>query len=652
MKPFESDEDGVEQLGVELKQPVSESQQHLSREHPDINKEEEEELRHGDGGLQASVMPDKDRASKSQKTQSEAVNQLKSLLLKQGMAIPAPLSPRKDLVPVTHNQSDYIKHLEAEVRFCKEEQQGLKQRIRVVVVENEKLWSELKAKHATPVKEHTENECLTGGEHATWKHELEQLKVMHHAQIETLEDQVISLRRDLSLSREECKDVMARLRRSEKEAADAQRANGAPRVAGLCLKCAQQEAVLAGAPTNAHVQALDRLTKERDELLVALSDARSAQQEVQHREWSACLQVKHAVEVAEEANLHKAEVEVQCQQLSRELARQTAQRERDAQALQQRLTEAREEGRNEGRRQKEELANTVAWLSQRAAELEGQRDRLHADKSLLTNQLEDAQRKLTNVEKDNTKVCVDVQYQLSSARLKKEEAERELQDLKSKTSRQLEKCTQEVEKLSSELVGCRQRLEAVQKDGSQWQAEALSLAEQLANAQRQLHLTREEKETAEKAQEDKMARAARAWRDRESELAALLKQTEMQHLQRVDELDELLSSQNSLIKKLKEECLTLAATLEQLTGNRRREVEQLAVEKLYLEDTVKSLRARCSDMEEQCVQHGRLHQCMKNRLQQLDRHCQSSAQQVCELLAKQSRLMQDRSAHTHNHSDI
>ncbi|MEQ2276901.1 hypothetical protein XENORESO_014202 [Xenotaenia resolanae] len=29
-------------------------------------------------------------------------------------------------------------------------------------------------------------------------------------------------------------------------------------------------------------------------------------------------------------------------------------------------------------------------------------------------------------------------------------------------------------------------------------------------------------------------------------------------------------------------------------------------------------------------------------LQQLDRHCQSSAQQVCELLAKQSQLMQER----------
>jgi len=55
--------------------------------------------------------------------------------------------------------------------------------------------------------------------------------------------------------------VKVRLRHREKQAADALRADGAPRVAGLCLKCAQHEAVLAGTHTNLHVQAIDRLTK-------------------------------------------------------------------------------------------------------------------------------------------------------------------------------------------------------------------------------------------------------------------------------------------------------------------------------------------------------------------------------------------------------
>ncbi|XP_022619562.1 serologically defined colon cancer antigen 8 isoform X3 [Seriola dumerili] len=548
----------------------------------------------------------------------------------------------QDLVPMIHNQSEYIQHLEAEVNLCKEELQGMKQRIRVVVVENEKLQSELKSKAVDEsLKEYTirnsmVNESMAANSHitsnighsvlqraeqSTWKNELEQLKVIYQAQVESLEAQVISLRKDLSVSHKECEDVKVRLRHREKQAVDALRADGAPRVAGLCLKCAQHEAVLAGTHTNLHVQAIDRLTKERDELLVALRAVRASQQEAQQREWSACLQVKQAVEMAEEANLHKARVEVQCEQLSRELIRQREQLEREAQALQERLAEAREEGRAEARKQKDELAHTVSSLSQRVAELEGQLDRAHRDKTSLTNQLEDTLRKLTNQEQDNTKVSVELRYQLSQAQLKKDEAERELRELNTKTNRQMEKAAQEVERLSSELVGCRQHLEAVQKDGSQWQAEALSLAEQLANAQRQLHLTRQDRESAERAHEEEMTSATLSARERERELTALLEQTEAQHQQRVGELDGLLSSQNSLIRKLKEECCKLAAKLEELTENSRSELEQVALEKQHLEETVKSLRARCSDMEEQCVQHGRMHQRMKDRVQQLQQWC-------------------------------
>lgn len=52
-----------------------------------------------------------------------------------------------------------------------------------------------------------------------------------------------------------------RLRHREKAATNALRGDGTPRVSGLCLKCAQHEAVLAEIHTNLHVQAIDRLTK-------------------------------------------------------------------------------------------------------------------------------------------------------------------------------------------------------------------------------------------------------------------------------------------------------------------------------------------------------------------------------------------------------
>lgn len=61
--------------------------------------------------------------------------------------------------------------------------------------------------------------------------------------------------------------------------------------------------------------------RERDELVAALCAARAGQQEAQEKEWSACLQVKQVVEMAEEANLQKARVrETLCSFIARPAA--------------------------------------------------------------------------------------------------------------------------------------------------------------------------------------------------------------------------------------------------------------------------------------------------------------------------------------------
>ncbi|XP_030045363.1 serologically defined colon cancer antigen 8 homolog, partial [Microcaecilia unicolor] len=97
---------------------------------------------------------------------SHAVNQLKALLREQEERENKASSPRRrkisptraskeadvnvhtlnDLVPIIHDQSQYIHHLEAEVKFCKDELSSMKQRIRVVVLENEELCEAMKSR--------------------------------------------------------------------------------------------------------------------------------------------------------------------------------------------------------------------------------------------------------------------------------------------------------------------------------------------------------------------------------------------------------------------------------------------------------------------------------------------------------------------------
>lgn len=116
--------------------------------------------------------------------------------------------------------------------------------------------------------------------------------------------------------------------------------------------------------------------------------ARAAQQEEQQKLRSACFQVQQAVQMVEEANFCKARVrfkendlnspshtvllwpvvllrillvqmELQCEQMSREVAQHRQRSEQECQALQKRLNEARDEGRTEVQKRKEELEHAV-----------------------------------------------------------------------------------------------------------------------------------------------------------------------------------------------------------------------------------------------------------------------------------------------------
>ncbi|XP_030628235.1 serologically defined colon cancer antigen 8 homolog [Chanos chanos] len=676
MKPY-LDSDEEEELGTyqkKLRERANRSIQQLSSMLADRSSDTE--------GTEAEESQDRSHtageSSLHQVQASEAVSQLRSLLQKHPRESPS-FSPSKrksapvqkppdeengsghrvqDLDPVLTNQSEYIKHLEAEVKFCKDELLGMKQRVRVVVVENERLHEELKSKvvedtlrdytildntlnatgmvTGTPAAKTKESITLQA-EDQKWKKELEQLKCLYQAQTETLEAQVVSLKKDLVTTQRECEEVKERLRHKE-----ALTAGSKKHVGGLCVKCAQHEAVLAETHSNVHVQAIERLTKERDELMTVLCSLRISHSEAQQREWAAYHQVKQAVEMAEEANLEKTRAVVQCERVHTELARHRERLEKELASEQEKITQAREAVRSEARKEKEELAQTVTALTQRAAELEGLLDRADREKNSLNTQLEEAFRKLSSQEAEGSKVCGEMRYQLSQAQLKRQEAERELRDVSSKMTRQQELMEQEVQKLGMELSGCRQRLEEAQRAEGRSRAEAASLAEELGHAQRQLHLTRQEKEVAERCHGEDMAALTFQAQQREHELTQTLQQMEAQHERTVSDMDALLSSQNALIGKLKEECCNLGSKLEELTERSRAEIEQLSLEREHLQRSVDKLRGRCQEMEEQCVQHGRMHQRMKNRLQQLDQHCQASSQQVMELLTRQSQLIQER----------
>ncbi|XP_073892312.1 serologically defined colon cancer antigen 8 isoform X20 [Macaca fascicularis] len=579
--------------------------------------------------------------------QSHAVNQLKDLLRRQADK-ESEVSPSRrkmsplrsleheetnmptmhNLVPIINDQSQYIHHLEAEVKFCK----GNVQNSWITTGEDSGVGETAKRPYSH------DNADIGKAASAGEQLELEKLKLTYEEKYEIQESQLKFLRKDLAEYQRTCEDLKEQLKHKEFLLA----ANTSNRVAGLCLKCAQHEAVLSQTHNNVHMQTIERLMKERDDLMSALVSVRSSLADTQQREASAYEQVKQVLQISEEANFEKTKALIQCDQLRKELERQAERLEKELASQQEKRAIEKDMMKKEITKERESMGSKMLILSQNIAQLEAQVEKVTKEKISAINQLEEIQSQLASREMDVTKVCGEMRYQLNKANMEKDEAEKEHREFRAKTNRDLEIKDQEIEKLRIELGESKQHLEQEQQKAARAREECLRLTELLGESEHQLHLTRQEKDSIQQSFSKEAKAQALQAQQREQELTQKIQQMEAQHDKTENEQYLLLTSQNTFLTKLKEECCTLAKKLEQISQKTRSEIAQLSQEKRYTYDKLGKLQRRNEELEEQCVQHGRVHEIMKQRLRQLDKHSQATAQQLVQLLNKQNQLLLER----------
>ncbi|XP_023780237.1 serologically defined colon cancer antigen 8 isoform X4 [Cyanistes caeruleus] len=557
---------------------VDEGSDNADRASDDCGNAASQELQHSQAVNQLKILLQYQERMESE----ESPSRRKKSFHKPPEAVPADLPALSDLVPIIDDQSQYINHLEAEVKFYKEELCGVKDREQAVLLENMELHERLKfltagnTQNSWPVggkdcsthqpvtsstAHHKDQAFVTAasGDKAKWPVELENLKLSYQEKVNILDAQIQSLRKDLSESQKTCKDLEGRLKHQKSLFS----VRNCSQVGGLCLNCAQHEAVLAQTHCNVHVQTIERLTRERDDLMDALLSVRQSMKEMQQRESNACKQVEHAVQMAEEANFEKTKALIHCEQLKSEMERQKNYLEKELAAQANKRADEKEAMRREMKKEREDLAAMVTALSKDVAVLEAQVERITREKNSLVSRLEESQCQLASHETEMNKVCGEMRYQLNQTKMKKDEAEKELREYRTKTIRELEIKDQKIEKLGLELNGNKKLLEQAQQDVTGAREECLKLTELLSKSEHQLHLTRSE-------------------------------------------------------------------------------VNQLSQEKEYLHGRLEKMQKRNDELDQQCIQHGRMHERMKSRLQQLDKHCQVTAQQLVELLNKQNQLFKEK----------
>ncbi|XP_022103660.1 serologically defined colon cancer antigen 8 homolog isoform X2 [Acanthaster planci] len=570
----------------------------------------------------------------------------------------------EDVLPFMISQSAYIQQLEGENAFCKDELASLRVKIQSVVDDNIQLHEELKTSVVKLALD--EGKADQGHEEAKkdaavltadplnitpetqanrntfsrMAQELEQMKALHEAKTNRLEAQLSYTRSELEKYERQCDELRSKLRMAESinlmSREETQLENG------LCVKCAQHEAVIASTHGSAHVKAMERITSERDELMETLTRLRASTNDLRQRELNAYNQVKQSVTMVEQAQLEKTELLVQREQLRDDQARLQQRMEETILEHQRKLLQERELTRKECQHEMEQLSQKITKLTEDLGSSQNQLDRVTREKVAVQSEMEQYKSQIMQHSSEISQVSHGVQLSTATAKVQRDEALRQLERLRHSTEHELRDKEHENVRLNNVLMETRRRLETAEKEATVSREECIKLTESLNSAEREVSQAKMARGNLEKTRQDEVKTVTRRAQQREMDLQQIIHELESKHTLTVAELEDMIASQSTLISKLRDEGRTLTEQLDQLSNKYRTEIRRLKQTNAEMSARLERLTNQHAEMETQCVDHGRMHKKMTNKLQQMEDHAQRSAQQIYELLEKQTNLMQER----------
>lgn len=290
----------------------------------------------------------------------------------------------------------------------------------------------------------------------------------------------------------------------------------------------------------------------------------------------------------------------------------------------------------------EELQTRLSELTVTHVNTQSQLDKVTRQKVAMLAELEQCKLQLSTYGADYDKATQSLREEMTQANLERNSAVQEMNKVRIEMDKLNRQREQEQSRLKTELENAHRRLTQAEKELMNTKEECITLTTSMQSLEREAHMSKMAKESIERGRTDEMKTMQFRAQQREEELNMIIEDMENKHAHVVSELEDMLNKQNGLVGKLREECRRQTAQIEQVAEKYRGDLVKSKHLKEELSVRLEKAMKRLKDMEAQHVQHGCLHEKMRQRLQQMDDHAQHSAQQILNLLSKQTGLMRDR----------
>ncbi|KAH3848255.1 hypothetical protein DPMN_090614 [Dreissena polymorpha] len=512
-----------------------------------------------------------------------------------------PLPSAEETASLLQQQAAYMHQIEAENRYMKDEFASVRIKIRDVLEENQRLHEALKHsvmeeigadldmnKMTFDLEKATEigsvNTSMQKGGGRQWQHELEKLTALHNAKTERLELQLNHAREEIVKYEQLVEDLRAQQRLHD---------------AVPTHEDGLTDMYMSETQRGYHHATMDRLTRERNDLLEVVASLKHKVMEMSQREEDAYQQMKKGIELVEQAQLEQTQALVHREQLAEELNNMKSRYDAHVLSTQQRVNEEREAARRQSKVIIDEQTNKIKELLVQFTSAQGEMERAVRDKVDLLNQLEAAKLELKRYDKEVSLATENFNAESTTAKIQKSHAMNEASRLRSELDEVRRDKDQEKNRILSELDDFRRRLNKAERELVNSKEECIHFTANAQALERELHLAKLARDSVERGRSEDLKVLTKRAQSREEELTGVITDMEEQHDHTTSEMDTMLSKQNKLIGKLKNECRKQAAQIEAILKEKRSETGKLRRYNEELKNRLQRTISRLKDLEDQ-----------------------------------------------------
>ncbi|CAL8110718.1 unnamed protein product [Orchesella dallaii] len=463
-----------------------------------------------------------------------------------------------DLFGFIEKQGEYITQLEKETKYCRDELSTMLEKVREVISENEALHEQQKKDIITSMIKQLDEKTPsleTPRQSGTGKKSnlsgAGSSNVILESRVAEMDAQLSQARRSLRLAQEEILDLRkGKLKELTEGGGGAQPSDSAVLATNPYAHC------------ELHRDEIDRISREKNDLVETLTKLKSMMNELKDRETDAAKKVKSSVEIIEHMRVEKDQSDMETGRLKEELDRY---QKRVREMIQDHTRKLHEEKLQVERKYRQELDHLSSEMTQELDSLTRARIDLERQKRVETDLRRELEQKHATIEDLRQEMQIKMghlQKELTHALSQKSTVEQDLINSRLNAEKMERDGKQDAMRLQAEINALRKRLEQSDVELVKSQDMVAKMNESLSQYNREASLAKlrlEDHLTGDPSMQDK-------------NVMGLIQDMEEKHSRDMTELEQLLQVQNNLLDKLRGECKVLTDKLEDTHRNYKEEL--------------------------------------------------------------------------------